>query len=416
MINKELETIYRILRNTGTILETGKQYYKIRFIQENFYITKESFENFKRNGYNFIYIQKENAWSIFPNKLCKETVCTPNSNLLNSHFIYNLPKNYESRYCIEKVSRETLNINKEYLDKVFSTYKYTELLHTFGIEFETATGTIPLHCIYENGLIPLRDGSIRGNEYSTIVYNDYYFPLLERAVKDLNFYTSYNSDCSTHIHFGGYPISKKSIWTLYKICKIIEGEIPSYTHKYVFRSDEYKSSGKNYCKVLPNLIDFDDLYRYYSEGVNYLGSFRAPHPCNVDRNRKWNIHTRYHWVNFINLLFYETNKTVEFRFLPPTSSYKEIIYWLFILNGILLYAEKVSKFLYKKIAEVLSGSINLLDILKEVYPTPLYSELSNFLTLSSDIYYYQSVSGDDILNMSGIREILIDQNVKDFTK
>ena len=44
-----------------------------------------------------------------------------------------------------------------------------ELPYTFGIEFETAGGFLPQHRLYELGLIPLRDGSITGIEFATVV-------------------------------------------------------------------------------------------------------------------------------------------------------------------------------------------------------------------------------------------------------
>ena len=44
-----------------------------------------------------------------------------------------------------------------------------ELPYTFGLEFETAGGFLPQHRLYELGLIPLRDGSITGIEFATVV-------------------------------------------------------------------------------------------------------------------------------------------------------------------------------------------------------------------------------------------------------
>lgn len=49
----------------------------------------------------------------------------------------------------------------------------------------------------------------------------------------------------------------------------------------------------------------------------------------------------YYWVNFINTLCYNVNKTVEFRLLRPTYNFEKILTWLAIFNAILCYAEKV---------------------------------------------------------------------------
>ena len=49
-------------------------------------------------------------------------------------------------------------------------FKYIkEFPYTFGLEFETAGGYLPQHQLYELGLIPLRDGSITGIEFTTVV-------------------------------------------------------------------------------------------------------------------------------------------------------------------------------------------------------------------------------------------------------
>lgn len=134
---------------------------------------------------------------------------------------------------------------------------------------------------------------------------------------------------------------KYSLFRLYQLFyRLQETEkLSNLLPPLTFRTSAYKSSGKDYCKLLPCYGSFEDLY-YSLVGVPYLGSFEQPHPCDPDRSRKWNIHTRYYWVNFINSFCYKINKTIEFRFLRPTFNRRKILVWMYIFNAIFLYAEK----------------------------------------------------------------------------
>ena len=74
----------------------------------------------------------------------------------------------------------------------------------------------------------------------------------------------------------------------------------------------------------------------------------------------------YYWCNFINALCYQVNKTIEFRFLRPTYSFKKILLWLYIFNGILRYAEEYY---------VPTNSVDLTTIMNKCYPSDLAKEL-----------------------------------------
>lgn len=103
-------------------------------------------------------------------------------------------------------------------------------------------------------------------------------------------------------------------------------------------------------------------------GVPYLGNLEQPHPCDPDRSRKWNIHTRYYWVNFINSFCYKVNKTIEFRFLRPTFNRRKILVWMYIFNAILLYSEKKSLYEIKR--------AKLGTIIKAAYPRELAEKIN----------------------------------------
>ena len=77
-----------------------------------------------------------------------------------------------------------------------------------GFEFETSAGIIPEEIALRDGLVPLRDGSISGLEYSSVVLtpdNDG-LSLLKQQLETLRQYTSFNKECALHIHFGKFPM------------------------------------------------------------------------------------------------------------------------------------------------------------------------------------------------------------------
>lgn len=252
-------------------------------------------------------------------------------------------------------------------------FPHADLLkYTFGLEFETSMGYIPEELIFRDGLIPLRDGSISGLEYSTVVLNgNDGLNLLKQEIGSLRQYTAFNKECSLHIHFGGYPLRSRKLFNLYKVCLYLQesGQLQRLVPEYTFKSSKYKKSGKDYCNKLPIYDSFEDLY-YALVGTQFDGSFRTPHPADPDRHHKWNIHTRYYWVNFINFMCYDVNKTIEFRLLRPTFNLRKIQDWIYIFNAILLYSEKLVD------GNKIPLGLRLKDIFNEVYPADFAKTLS----------------------------------------
>lgn len=241
-------------------------------------------------------------------------------------------KNYEARKLL------SLFTNSCKWPKQTSHIK-TQLKYTFGLEFETESGYIPEDKCLDNGLIALYDGSIKGMEYSTIVLEgNKGLSLLNKQLSLLKEYTAYNKDCALHVHLGGFPQNKDKIFRLYTLCYRLEDQILNLCPKMTFETYKYKRNGKDYCQHLNYYDTFDDIY-YYFVRERWFGSFDQPHPNDITREHKWNIYSRYTWLNLVNLLCYDSNKTVEFRFLRPTYNYNKIVLWLYILNAILLFAE-----------------------------------------------------------------------------
>ena len=251
----------------------------------------------------------------------------------NGNFPYSFGRKYEAieNFQIFKDRQEIIN------EEIFNFSEY--IPYTFGIEFETASGYIPEALCFRDGLIPLRDGSISGIEYSTIVLQgNKGLSLLKQQLKTLRKYTAFNKECSLHVHIGGYPVKPDAIYRAYKLLHYLHDTISELVPPYTFESRRYKENKKDYCKPLPGAPSFDSLYRMLV-GRPFFGDLTQGHPNDPLRKAKWNIPTRYYEVNFINMLCYNVNKTIEFRFLRPTYSFNKILIWLLIFNAILVYAE-----------------------------------------------------------------------------
>lgn len=243
--------------------------------------------------------------------------------------------------------------------ETFDIAKY--LTHSFGLEFETSMGYLPEDLCFRDGLIPLRDGSINGLEYSTVVMEgDSGLSLLKQQLDTLRKYTAFNKECSLHIHLGNLTLESDVIYRIYLLCKVLEPSIERLVPPKTFRSSEYKANGKDYCMKLPSYRNFGQLYETLV-GRKFYGSFTQPHPNDVRREAKWRILTRYYWVNFINTLCYNVNKTVEFRLLRPTYNFEKILTWLAIFNAILCYAEKVKNLHNYR-------GLTLERVLQDIYP------------------------------------------------
>lgn len=282
-------------------------------------------------------------------------------------FPYSFRKYYEALESFNLFNgKQVVLQNKQY-----NLSKY--LKYTFGIEFETSCGYLPEDICFRDGLIPLRDGSIGGLEYSTVVMNgNNGLNLLKQQTDSLTKHTYFNKECALHMHFGGYPVNEKAIFTLYCVCVYLEQHLSRYIPRYSFKTSMYKKTEKDYCNELPRVESFKMLYEHIAN-QKYQGSLIEPHPNDVERNHKWDCHSRYVWCNLLNMVCFDKCKTVEFRFLRPTFNFNKIYLWIAIFNGILLFAEKK----YKKvendsdlaIANYIRRSFrNIDDIINEVYP------------------------------------------------
>lgn len=317
------------------------------------------------------------------------------------NFPYQFPKHYEAA--------ESFHLFKD-AQRVLEDVQYPlskDLGYTFGLEFETSMGYIPQEKCFRDGLIPLRDGSISGIEYSTVVLEgNRGLNLLRQQLNTLKEYTKFNKECALHVHMGGFPVDPISIYALYSLWYAVERELErrKYVPKMTFHTSAYKANGKDYCNMLSGRAStFEHLFERVT-GKRYLGSLVQPHPADVEKRAKWNIKSRYYGLNLVNMLCYKGPKTVEFRFLRPTFNYRKITLWLYILNAVLKYAETLAN-TWKDLGHcdtknMIGWIVNesfqgIGGILKSVYDEETYSYLCKEFTLLRMSVQAQHQNGDD---------------------
>jgi len=263
---------------------------------------------------------------------------------------------------------------------------------TFGIEYETARGTIPERLLYKNGLIACRDGSIGGFEYVTIPMSGRKgLQAIQNQCELLQKYCVMDHLCSLHIHLGGYPISKESVVAIYRLLVQLQDELYTmFPHHY--RDTSYFKR-MNYCGSLKAVgmasgIEgaFERIYEILTNGSSRFHGFNGdPHPMDTSGEHKWNISPRYKWASLIPLIFGGRN-TVEFRMHTPTKNPDKVINWLFIISAILSYAMDNMDELTKP---RLSKNVNLMNIIQTTY-----SDSSMSKTLCDYINYRKKQFSD----------------------
>ena len=356
---------------------------------------------------NEVIYSNRQGYYLFKEGMSKHEIMIETKTRGRGGFPYSFQRRYEAIESF-KIFNEKQEIQESKKEHPISKY----LKYTYGLEFETSEGYIPEHICYRDGLIPLRDGSITGLEYSTVVMSgNEGICLLEQQLKTLRKYTIFDKECSLHIHFGGFPMNTDSIFNVYRVCHKLEGEIQNLVPQYTFHSAKYKNSGKDYCKFLPPECSpgsrpYKNFEEFYSGlvGKRYEGSLFDPHPNDPGRERKWQIATRYFWVNFINILCYEVNKTIEFRLLRPSYNLEKITYWMYVFNAILVYSEKLEKGSNLK-------DLTLASMFREIYDDETVEELMTETEKMRMLINSQSQQNDFIGAFIHLEDSIFDQDM-----
>lgn len=272
------------------------------------------------------------------------------------------------------------------------SYNIARLLSglTFGIEFETCLGRIREPDLHRYGIIPLRDGSVSGFEYTTIPYGYSNVNLnetsnqalakdltnLKELCNELTKRCQINSKCSMHIHIGGVRKDKLYLLAVYMLCYMIQDEMFEMFPKFKEDSPKYLGTQKNYCKKLDHLDLFDNcifdkssvlkenycdsineyfnrIFKLLSDGQDIGSKFNRKllrHPI----DQKWNRHGRYHWVNLVNSVF-SNSRTIEFRLHTATLNFTKTLNWMLICSAIVKFADTHTK-------EIVSGQISKISL------------------------------------------------------
>lgn len=268
---------------------------------------------------------------------------------------------------------------------------------TFGLEYETSAGNIPWLSCVDTNLVPLYDGSIKGHEYVTFPLTHVELPIIRQHLDLLHRYTRNDKNCSLHIHFGGFPITYSKIEALCKYWNYFQYEISKYIPYWSYYVERYKDNGKAYNKPWPAIRSLSAYYEKFT-GNDYVddNSFFRPNMYDEHEERKWEVSGRYFNMNIMHLISGNAHKTVEFRFLRPTTNYSEIKWYLLVLSAFLLYVMKTEDSKYRQ--------ITLDKVLTNVYPKGIVSKLK---TEGTKLYHLRKVQ------MSNGDYAGIDKDLKD---
>lgn len=273
--------------------------------------------------------------------------------------------------------------------------------YTFGAELETINGALPNHLCNRYGIIICKDGSIRdvnGNyppEYVTIPLSGAKgLQTLRNVAEEIQKRSDISNRCSLHLHIGGFKIDRLFMVALYKLCFSIQKDVfRMFPH---YKNDEVKYAGKekNYCKKLPNIMSsykkgdfnlftnsaYQDLYCFLTGGRKFDKDYNYEKKKNPWGGNKWDIKSRYYWVNFTNFVFGKQD-TIEFRIHTATTNGDKIINWLMMCIAIIEYAQSNTK-------KCISGDpISFRDDVLKHYSQVRKTKYSSFLTQRLQDYY-----------------------------
>lgn len=349
---------------------------------------------FKRDPFVNVYLLEKHNSSPLEHLVCKNAEFAKKLGYIecnHNQFWYNKSKltNEELKYIMQKkklnypnkvidYSANSGNItfikavqeysnSKDSITIDDSTKKAAEFIkhYSFGIEFETSTGTIPEHLLGPLGLLPLKDGSINGYEYTTVPLKGAEgLQTLKLITKELTKRCSADQKCSMHIHIGGIRREKLFVIAFYMLAYKLQKELFEMFPTYKKDQVTYLGSSKNYCQMLPNLKlasntiysqkneDFEgSVNKYFNEIFMFLcGRYEDleyhfnsyKHPQDVSGAQKWNIHSRYCYINLVPTVF-SKSETVEFRLHHATMNFTKTSNWLFICLAMIRFCEKYKK-------------------------------------------------------------------------
>lgn len=271
----------------------------------------------------------------------------------NANHVYNVEDNIDFfQNAINLYNNSIIPIDKDikYLSKYIKDI-------TFGVELETINGTLPQHIMNKYGVMICKDGSLKDEdgryppEYVTVPLKGAKgLQTLRNISKEIAKRSDIDIKCSYHVHLGGMNIDRIFIVSLFNLCCKIQNDVFKMFPYY--KTDPSGVKEKNYCKKLPGILStfgtknfnhyinqsYEDIYTFLSGGFKMDRRYNRKNRINPWGGEKWNIKTRYYWVNFINPLFGKRD-TIEFRLHTPTLNSDKIINWLMMCAAMVKYAQ-----------------------------------------------------------------------------
>lgn len=291
---------------------------------------------------------------------------------------------------------------------------------TFGVELETAKGTVPIDLFSDYNLRVecTRDGSITGGEYVTgILQKDRGFYDLYKICRILSKYTQVDTKCGVHVHIGNIFFNKSFTNLAYILGYKIQNELFSYLHKSRkdnpmcgFLEPYIAKIGINaYNQFSTKIADkffYSFLYKKMTHGKQHLnfrvnkahrhhggrfcGRYQNPFNGAITSDQ-----FRYKWLNFISCNFNQRGSqmafavpsslkkkvkskdypykylTLEFRPYQATLNYFEIELWILFCMAFCSYVVNNS---YK----ILNNDIiTVKDVILDSYPMDVYERFTN---------------------------------------
>lgn len=182
-----------------------------------------------------------------------------------------------------------------------------------GIEYESAEGMIPEPLCFENRMVPVKDGSLRRNEfeafeYATIPMASYnMYTLIKKQCEVLKTFCKKSNNEAIHVHVGcdtrgGKPTYEQAL-SIYKVAIAVQDELYEMVPLGMRNTGEWKRTGTNYCSPLKKFAlngtvdqDYKKLFNYLTSGhpdnSNFDPTIGQPHPNDRAGRQKWNIGAR----------------------------------------------------------------------------------------------------------------------------
>jgi len=349
-----------------------------------------------------------------PNKLISEHL-----NRVNRKQYNEFGSTQSGTYNLVDVSKRLRNKVGHTANKKKPLFAYAEECYnalngrTLGLEIETSRGVVPEPWLFDYGFIPLRDGSVSGVEYTSIVINN-----LQRFNNIFHFLTkgkdfmSVNNNTSFHVHVGNFEFKNNqelmqyalSIYMLYYHLQTeFEDMVPLY------KRDRRHQVRRDYCQPMRSLrlyynnikndpetfeIEFNKIYQLYNDGLPMSPKSNLDTRTPYKDVAKYQHDGRYYSLNLFNLFFGNTY-TTEFRIHHGTTNPDKVIAWTMICAALANFAKDN----YENIV-LNKRKYNLFEVIESVYGNSFITEYLNAYIddrkqYFQDLYFRGDMQGNE---------------------